>query len=227
VAARRTASLRPSAFAGEPAAAHEAGAARQTHDIEELPKTVERLRREVEELRASRRRIVLAGDADRHRIERALHEGVQQDLVALAVNLQVAGALVESDPAGAKQLVDELARDARRSLDETAQLAQRIYPPLLESGGLGAALRAAAVGLGIRASIEVAEGDGYPPEVVRALYFCGVAVLERVGPDGRARLAIRAEAGALAFDVGTDAHLELEDLRDRVEALGGRLTIKP
>ena len=170
---------------------------------------------------------MLAGDADRHRIERALHEGVQQDLVALAVNLQLAGGLVESDPAGAKQLVDELARDVRRSLDETAQLAQRIYPPLLESGGLGAALRAAAVSLGVRASIEVAEGDGYPPEVVRALYFCGVAALERVGPDGRATLAIRAEAGAPAFDVATDPQVELEDLRDRVEALGGRLTIEP
>jgi signal transduction histidine kinase len=199
----------------------------QTHHIEELPKTVERLRRDVEELRASRRRIVLAGDADRHRIERALHEGVQQDLVALAVNLQLAGGLVELDPAGAKQLVDELARDVQRSLDETAQLAQRIYPPLLESGGLGAALRAAAVSLGVRASIEVAEGDGDPPEVVRALYFCGVAALERVGPDGRATLAIRAEAGALAFDVATDPQVELEDLRDRVEALGGRLTIEP
>ncbi len=192
-----------------------------------MAETVERLRRDVEELRASRRRIVLAGDADRHRIERALHEGVQQDLVALAVNLQLAGGLVESDPAGAKQLVHEQALEVRRSLDETAQLAQRIYPPLLESGGLGAALRAAAVSLGVRASIEVAEGDGDPPEVVRALYFCGVAALERVGPNGRVMLAIRAEAGALTLDVATDPRVELEDLRDRVEALGGRLTIEP
>jgi signal transduction histidine kinase len=192
-----------------------------------LRETVERLRRDVEELRASRRRIVLAADADRRRIERALHEGVQQDLVALAVKLQLAGGLIESDPAGAKQLVDELARDVQRSLDETAQLAQWIYPPLLESGGLGAALRAAAVSLGVRASIEVAEGDGYPPEVVRALYFCGVAALERVGAGGRATLAVRAEAGAPALDVAADPPVELEDLRDRVEALGGRLTIKP
>ena len=197
----------------------------QTHRIEEVPETVERLRRDVEELRASRRRIVLAGDADRHRIERALHEGVQQDLVALAVSLQLAGKLVESDPEGAKQLVDELARDVRRSLDETAQLAQRIYPPLLESGGLGAALRAAAVSLGVRASIEAAEGEGDPPEVVRALYFCGLAALERVGPNGRVELAIRAEAGALTLEVTTDPQVELEDVRDRVEALGGRLTI--
>ena len=190
-----------------------------------MAETVERLHRDVEELRASRRRIVLAGDADRHRIERALHEGVQQDLVALAVNLQLAGGLLESDPAGAKQLIDELARDVQRSLDETARLAQRIYPPLLESGGLGAALRAAAVSLGVRASIDVAEGDGYPPEVVRALYFCGAAALERVAPDGRVTLAIGVDTGTLVFDVATDPQVELEDLRDRVEALGGRLTI--
>src|SRR5262249_41036418 len=131
------------------------------------------------------------------------------------------------DPAGAKQLVDELARDVQRSLDETARLAQRIYPPLLESGGLGTALRAAAVSLGVRASIEVAEGDGEPPEGVRARYFCGVGALERVGPDARVTLAIRAEAGALAFHVATDPQVELEDLRDRVEALGGRLTVEP
>ncbi len=55
----------------------------------------------------------------------------------------------------------------------------------------------------------------------------GVAALERVGPDGRATLAIRAEAGGPAFDVATDPQVELEDLRDRVEALGGRLTIEP
>ena len=199
----------------------------QTHHIEELPQTVERLRRDAEELRASRRRVVLAGDAERHRIERALHEGVQQDLVALAVNLQLASGLVDSDSAGAKQLIDELARDVQRSLDETAQLAQRIYPPLLASGGLGAALRAAAVSLGVRASIEVAEGAGHPPEIMRAIYFCGVAALERVGADGRVTLAIRAEGRTLAVDVATDPQVELEDLRDRVEALGGRLTIQP
>ena len=198
----------------------------QTHDIEELRETVERLRREVRGLRASRRRLVLAGDADRRHIERALHEGVQQDLVALAVNLQLAGALVESDPAAAKQLVDEMARDVQRSLDETARLAERVHPPLLESGNLGAAIRAAAVSLGVSASIEVALGDGYPPEIVRSVYFCCVDVLERVGPEGRAAIAIRADVEALVFEVTADPPAELDALRDRVEALGGRLTIE-
>ena len=199
----------------------------QTHHIDELRETVERLRREVEELRASRRRLVLSGDADRRRIERALHEGVQQDLVALAVNLQLAGALVGSDPTAATQLVDEMARDVQRSLDETARLAERVHPPLLESGNLGAAIRAAAASLRVGASIEVALGEGYPAEIVQTVYFCCVDVLERVGPEGRATIAIRADAEALVFEITAYPPAELDALRDRVEALGGRLTIGP
>jgi signal transduction histidine kinase len=166
-------------------------------------------------LRASRRRLALAGADDRRRIERALHEGVQQDLVALAVNLQLLGALVDSDPAGAKRLVDELARDVRRSLDETAQLALRIHPPLLEPGGLGAALRAVAVSVG--ASIDVAGDDDLPPELLHAIYFCGVEALTRVGPEGHVTIAVE----GLAIDIATEPHVDLDDLRDRVEALGG------
>jgi len=79
---------------------------------------------------------MLAADADRSRIERALHDGVQQHLVALAVNLQLAGRLSDSDPPAAKTLLDEIARDVQQALDEAAQLAQWIYPPLLEADGL-------------------------------------------------------------------------------------------
>jgi signal transduction histidine kinase len=183
------------------------------------------LQREVEQLRASRRRLVLAGDAERHRVERALHEGVQQDLVALAVNLQLAGALVDSDPAGAKELVEETARDVRQSLEETARLAQRIHPPLVEWGDVGAALRAAAASLGIHASIEVAAGDECAPEALRAVYRCCVEALESVGQDGRATIAIRAEEGAVVFEVTARTHAVLDHLRDHVEALGGRLAI--
>jgi signal transduction histidine kinase len=184
------------------------------------------LQREVEELRASRRRLVLAGDSDRSRIERALHEGVQQDLVALAVNLQVAAGLVESDPAAAKQLIEQTVLDVQQSLDRTARLAERIHPPLLESGGLGSALRAAAVSLGVRAAIEVAAGDDLPPELVRTVYLCCVQALERVGTEGRVTIAIRTERGALVFEVTGHPQAELDGLRDRVEALGGRLTIE-
>ena len=84
---------------------------------------------------------------------------MQQHLVALAVNLQLADLAVDADPAAAKTLLAELARDVQQALDETAQLAQRIYPPLLEAGGLAAALRAAAASAGVRASARGRSGN--------------------------------------------------------------------
>ena len=177
-------------------------------------------------MRESRRRLVLSGDAERRRTERALHEGVQQDLVALAVNLQLAGALVESDPAAAKTLLDETARDVQRALDDTARLAQRIHPPLLEAGGLAAALRAAAVGLGVPASVAVAAIHGYAAATVLTVYRCCVEALERAGSDGRVTIAVRADDEALVFDIATQPAVELDALRDRVEALGGNITIE-
>ena len=113
------------------------------------------MRREIEELRASRKRLALAADAERRDIERALHEGVQQDLVGLAANLEVAAGSVDSDPAAAKALLDELQREARRALTEMQELANRIFPPLLEAGGLAAELRAAASRAGVPARIAV------------------------------------------------------------------------
>jgi signal transduction histidine kinase len=203
----------------------------EERDIEALRETLERLRLEVAELRASRERLVLAADADRRRIERDLHEGVQQRLVALAVNLQLADPLVAADPAAAKALLEEMGRDVQHALDETGQLAQRIYPPLLERGDLAAALRAAAVSAGVPASVEVAAGSSYPPELVRTVYLCWLEALEHPGAEARAKITVREEEGALAFEIvedsGRSAPAGLERLRDRVEALGGRLTIRP
>jgi signal transduction histidine kinase len=141
----------------------------EARHVEALNETLERLHHELAELRASRKRLVLAADADRRRIERELHETVQQLLVALAVNLQLAGTLADDDPAAAKAILNEMARDVQQALDETAQLAQRIYPPLLEAGGLAAALRSAVVSAGIRASLDVTGGASYPPEVAGAI----------------------------------------------------------
>lgn len=179
-------------------------------------------------MRASGERLVLAADADRRRIERDLHDGVQQHLVALAVNLQLAGRLADADPAAAKALLEEMGRDVQQALDETAQLAQRIYPPLLEAGGLAAALRLAAMSVGIPASVEVPAGASYPPEVAVTVYFCWVEALEHANAGTRASVEVRDEEGALTFEVvhstpRSDA--VFERLRGRVEALGGQLTI--
>jgi len=204
--------------------------------VEALREELDRLRVEVADLRASRERLVLAADGDRNRIERDLHEGVQQLLVALAVNLQLAGPLVDADPAAAKALLEEMGRDVQQALEETGGLAERIYPALLEAGGLAAALRSAAVSAGIPASVAVAAGSTYPPEIARTVYFCWLEVLEQAGEKGRARVTVREEEGALSFEFVEEgpwaaaaaggSGTSLDRLRDRVDALGGRLAVE-
>ena len=200
----------------------------EARHIEALQETLDRLRLEVAELRASRKRLALVADAERRKIEHDLHNGVRQDLVALAVNLQLTGSLVDADPAAAQTLLDEMARHVQQALDETAQLAQRIYPPLLEAGGLAVALRSAAASLGITASVEVEADARYPQEIAAAVYWCCLEALEHADAGVHATIAVRDEEGALAFEIVAqgDHSAELERLRDRVEALGGRLTIQ-
>jgi len=177
---------------------------------------------EVDQTRA-RRRLVLAADADRREIERRLHEGVQQHLVALAVNLQLAIGSLDSDPAAAKDLLDQMSRDVQQALDETTQLALQVYPPL-EAGGLAAALRTAAVSAGVRASVDVAAGANCPPEVAATIHRCWLEALAH--PGAEPTLTVRDEEAALTFEIdGTEIPEDrLERLRDRVEALGGSLT---
>jgi signal transduction histidine kinase len=150
--------------------------------------------------------------------------------VALAVNLQLVRRLADADPAAAKTLLDELGRAVQQALDETTRLAERIYPPLLEAGGLAAALRAAAVRVGVRATLQIAADARYPPEVAGALYWCCLEALDRAGAGARTTVRVREEQGAVDFEVTADGRRSdegFEGLRDRVEALGGRLTIAP
>jgi signal transduction histidine kinase len=166
------------------------------------------------------RQLVLAADADRRRLERELHDGVQQHLVALAVNLQLAIGLAEADPAGAKALLEEMGRDVQQALEEAAQLALRIHPPLLETGGLAAALRATASGAGVTSSVEVDTGASYPPEVLTTVYLCWLEALR--APVGRVTIVVRDVEGGLSFEIG-GSDLRPERVRDRVMALGGEL----
>ena len=163
---------------------------------------------DVEALRASRKRLVLAADDDRRGIERELHNGVQQHLAALAVNLQLARELIVTDPAAARTLLDEMGRHVQQALDETAELAQRIYPPLLEAGGLAVALRSAAASIGITVSVEVAAGARYPREVAAAAYWCCLEALEHAGAGAQATITMRDDEGALAFEVVVDNDAE-------------------
>ena len=185
------------------------------------------LRREVEELRASRERLVLAADAESQAIERELHDGVQQQLVALAVNLQHAASTAATDSEATKALLDELASDVQRALVETGRLAERIHAPLLERDGrLAAALRSAVVSAGVSASVEVVPGlSSCPPQIARTVSLCWNEALERGASGAAPTITVAEEDGALVFEIVSDTTLVRQ--RDRVEALGGRLVAEP
>ncbi len=166
-----------------------------------------------------------AADADRRSIERELHSGVQQHLVALAMRLQLAQSALDANPTTARELLKELSGDAQDAVDAAAQLAQRIAPPLLGLG-FAAALRAAAVSAGVPASVDVTGGSDPAPEVLHTVYRCWLDALEQTS-SARSSIAVREHGGALAFDIGGGATLDNEALRDRVEALGGTLRAQP
>ena len=173
---------------------------------------------EAEELRASRARLVHAADADRRRLERELHDGVQQRLVALAVELQLA------EPAAAS-LLEEMRREVEEAIEDARRLAARLHAPL-ELGGLGVALRAAAASGGTHATVDVAEGPSYPDVVARTVYLCWLEALEAAAGD-EPTIRVQEGQGMVSFELsaGTAARAGLERLRDRVEALGGRLEL--
>lgn len=198
-------------------------------------RSLDELRLQVEELRAAQARVVAAADAQRRRIERDLHDGAQQHLIALAVNLQLARLLADSDPAAAKTLLEEIERNVREALDDVRRLAQAIYPPLLDRG-LAEALRGAASDAVIPTRVEATALERCPPELEATVYFCCLEALQTAAehPEPGERATIRAwhEQGALRFEVIVDgagferwAEQDLTGIGDRLGAVGGRLTI--
>jgi signal transduction histidine kinase len=188
---------------------------------------VEELQEEIAELRASRRRLALAIDAERRGFERALHDGVQQRLVGLATNLELATGSALVDPAATERLLTEMRGDAYQAMDDARMLAERIYPPLLESGGLGVALRSAAAGADVPIRIEIGGDRTYPPEVAGTVYFCCLDVIEAAEAGMIVTISVRNEEGALGFEIVVDGDADPQRLsvRDRIEAVGGRCTI--
>jgi signal transduction histidine kinase len=193
----------------------------------DVRRELDALRIELAELRASRKRLTLAADEERRNIERALHDGVQQRLVGIATSVDLLAPAVDAN-AGNRQLIDEMRRDVLRALEESRDLAQRIYPPLLDAGGLGVALRAAAGDRGIGVRLDVALNGPCPPEVASAIHLCCLEMLERVEASTPVTVAVLERMGAIAFEVIADCDaLEAETpIRDRVEALGGVLTFE-
>ena len=204
-----------------------------------LRSTLHDLRRANAELRASQVRIVTAADAERRRIERNLHDGAQQHLVALAVQLQLAADEVAADPAASTAVFAALRDDLREAIDELRSLAHGIYPPLLRDAGLAQALRAAARRSSAPVTVQVGGIGRYAPEVEAAVYFCCVEALQNAAkhaPGAPVRLAVTVEGEQLRFEVedegpgiadGSIRHGHgLANMADRVAALDGTLDVR-
>ena len=204
-----------------------------------LQASLDEVRRQAEELRASRARIVAASDAARRQIERDLHDGAQQHLVALAVTLGLARQLAEDDPAETKALLDQLASDLKDTLQELRNLAHGIYPPLLVDAGLPDALRAAAGRSPLRTVVEVDGVGRHPPDVEAATYFCCLEALQNAakhaGKDAVVTVRVWEEENGLLFEVADDGagfepsvHAQGQgfvNMSDRLGAIGGRLEV--
>ena len=195
---------------------------------EKLQDVVDRLQWEASELRRSRKRLVEAADIDRRAIERALHDGVQQYLVALAVDLRRVAGLMDDDPAASKSLLDEMAAYLGEALTDTTDLAQKVYPPLLDGRGLAAALRSVADSAGVTILVDVPAGADYPPEINAAVYWSCAEALSTASAGSQASVSVRGAGDTLTFEVAVAGHHpvgRLDRMRDRIEALDGRLSV--
>ncbi len=196
------------------------------------------LEERLEELRASRQRIVTAGDQERRRVERDIHDGAQQQLVALAINLGLAKTLVAQDPHEAERLLEQLKGEARDALETLRDLARGLFPPLLVDSGLVAALRAHMAKVGMPAQVR-ADSLGavrFDPQVEAAVYFCCREALQNASkhaPGSPVTVTLTAQDGWLSFSVtdtgpGFDTGKVSEgsgltNLADRMAALGGHV----
>ena len=185
-------------------------------------------------LRASRARLLLSADAERRAIERVLHDSIQQELVAISVKLQLARRLAHSEQTAAQDLLDEIEQEVRDALDGVRAVSDAIYPSVLAVRGLAEAVRGAAAASGVGVRIEANQLVRYPPELEGAVYFCCREALKVAAALGaRPILRVWEADDALQFELAAGegssdlAESDLTELRDRVDALGGRLKIAP
>ncbi|MGH2573481.1 MAG: sensor histidine kinase [Actinomycetota bacterium] len=193
----------------------------------------------IEELRASRQRLVAAQDEERRRLERNLHDGAQQQLVALAVKQRLAENFIRGDPDRAAQMLAELQTETVEALENLRDLARGIYPPLLADQGLTAALEAQARKTPVAVTIETDGIGRYAQEIEAATYFCCLEALQNVAKyaeASKATVRIIDEEGWLSFVVADDGAgfdpaetplgTGLQGMADRVQALGGTLEVR-
>lgn len=178
-----------------------------------------------EQLRASRRRLVAAHDAERHRLERDLHDGAQQQVVALKVKLGIARTLAEregAEPVAA--MVASLADTTQEAVDGMRAVAHGIYPPLLESEGLEAAVKAAMRSIPVPVAIEAAGLQRYERSVEESVYFAVIDTITQAVDRGArtATISLSGNEDGIQLTVEVDTALgELVAVRDRIDALDG------
>ncbi len=192
----------------------------------------------IEDLRASRQRLVAAADEARRRLERNLHDGAQQRLVALRITLGLARQVAGSSPQEADELLAQTEREAQDALEELRDLARGIYPPLLADLGLAAALEAQARKAALPVTVEARDLGRYSQDIEAAVYFCVLEALQNAAKYAQARQArvtLGHDSRALTFTVGDDGRgfdqaatsmgTGVQGMADRLAALGGTLRI--
>jgi signal transduction histidine kinase len=193
----------------------------------------------VEDLRTSRQRLVAAQDEERRRLERNIHDGAQQQLVALAVKARLAGQFAERDPAKAAELLTQIEAETQTALEDLRDLARGIYPPLLADRGLVAAIEAQSRKSQLGVEVDAEDLGRFTPDVEATVYFCTLEALQNVAKYAAAdRTVIRlARAnGSLSFEVEDDGRgfdpgavasgSGLQGMADRLAAVGGSLEIR-
>jgi signal transduction histidine kinase len=192
------------------------------------------------ELQASSARIIAAQDSTRRRLERNIHDGAQQHLVAIAVKLRLAATLAKRDPGRATRLLDELEVETHQALETLQALARGIYPPILRELGLESAIRAQGTRFSLPVDVSATSLTRYPSEVEGAVYFCCLEALQNVAKHAKAlkvRIRLEVTGGELYFSVDDDGvgfdlsrvrnGSGLQNIADRLAALGGHLTVIP
>ena len=169
-------------------------------------------------------RLVRQADSDRRALERELHEGAQQELVAIAVQLQLAMKDLDEGDGRVRPQLEQVADEVRRAAVQLQRLARQIYPPLAGVGGLTAAVRSAAAALGVRATIDVDLPSELREELLVTVYFCSVAAFQDAS---RVAVSVRHDERELAVEISGDGSCDrAAAMRDRVEALGGTLSVR-
>ncbi len=196
------------------------------------------LQANVVELRASRRRLVEAQDEERRKIERNLHDGAQQQLVALTVQLGLLERMAE-DPDRVRQMASQLQDSLHDALDDLRDLARGIYPPLLADKGLAVALEAQGRKAAVPTTVEPDGVGRYPREVESAVYFCALEAMQNVAKYAHANsvvVRLSEREGRVVFEIqddgsGFDAAATtygtgLQGMADRLDAIGGTLDVR-